>query len=134
MQRGLNQTLQTALEEAGLELKKTTIKAVGEILSDIIKDIEGGRQTREEGDLEGLPEEFFIEVPVILPAGLTSRGTIEIYPDESEAEDIGELVEASVKEWKKGNLNFYVWEDEEAEEPILLEPSNEKAKIKVVRG
>lgn len=118
------QVLKEALKKTGISLTKRQTSALLDVLGEVFgvedeealypDDLEGG--TILELDL---PDSFFVEIPVVLAAELDERGRIVVDTGEG---DLKEELKESLNSWQEGDLNIFAWEDEDAEEPLRIDP------------
>lgn len=120
-----------ALKRAGLDIKKNHLELAVAVLSEVFSEPENkrgrGLQTVDE-----FPDEFFLEVPVMIPAGLDRSGRINLYIDALyEPEALYNEVQESLNQWEEGNVDVYLYEDEEGEGQ-LVESTGQVGGIRIV--
>jgi hypothetical protein len=119
------------INRLGVRVDKKTVGLVAGVLGALFED-EAPRGRRKKASIEAMPEEFFLEVPVLIPAGVDRRGRIELYISEMyEEEHLFNEVQESLSQWEEGNVDIYLYEDEEGEGK-LVESNGQTGGIKIV--
>jgi len=132
-----------ALKKAGLDpdVASLAVEALGSLFADeeVLsskpkkKKLSAGRRSRAlEADIDEIPEEFLVEVPILVPGCVARAGNLNLFPDEIE---IAEAIEEALEDWEQGGfaLSFYD-EDEDEEEPVEVYSDDFDGKIKVLDG
>jgi hypothetical protein len=125
-----------ALKKAGVKVKRDHVSMIADMLGQLGEEEEDRRPGRGRGrarqeliepDLEELPDEFFLEIPIMIPAQLSSRGRILLDLDDM---DLEEELDASIASWEEEQIPIYMYEEEEGE-GLLLEPTGRSGAIKI---